>query len=303
MMDVDGRAAARTLGPVGVWTFTLDANPAAAAREAVAELDELGYGAVWIPEGRGSKEVLSHAAVLLDASDRIPVATGIANVWFRDPAAMASGARTLADAHPGRFVLGIGVSHAPTVERRVGVPYERPYSRMVEYLDGMETSKYPAGGAGGGPPLVLAALGPRMLRLAAGRAAGAHPYFVPVEHTARAREILGEDPLLAPEQAVVLETDPLRAREIARAYMGHYLKLPNYAGNLRRLGWSEEDLEGPSDALVDAIVAWGDEGAVAARVREHRDAGADHVSVQVLLEDPREIPIEGYRHLASALLD
>ncbi|HEX6262115.1 MAG TPA: TIGR03620 family F420-dependent LLM class oxidoreductase [Actinomycetota bacterium] len=302
-METDGRAAARALGRVGVWTFTLDANPAAAAREAVAELDELGYGAVWIPEGRGSKEVLSHAAVLLGASDRIPLATGIANIWFRDPAAMASGARTLADAFPGRFVLGVGVSHAPTVERRLGLAYERPYSRMVDYLDGMEAARYPAGGAGGAPPLVLAALGPRMLRLAAGRAAGAHPYFVSVEHTAQAREILGEAPLLAPEQAVVLETDPGRAREVARGYMGHYLKLPNYAGNLRRLGWSDDDVDGPSDALVDAIVAWGDEDAVVRRVREHLDAGADHVSVQVLLEDARAIPLDGYRRLAPALLD
>lgn len=301
-METDGRVAARALGRVGVWTFTLDANPAGATREAVAELENLGYGALWIPEGRGSKEALSHAALLLGASDRITVATGIANVWFRDPVAMASGARTLADGFPGRFVLGIGVSHAPTVERRVGLAYERPYSRMVEYLDGMEAARYPAEGAGGAPPLVLAALGPRMLRLAAERAAGAHPYFVPVEHTVRAREILGDGPLLAPEQAVVLETDPGRAREIARGYMGHYLKLPNYAGNLRRLGWSDEDLEGPSDALVDAIVAWGDEEAIVARVREHLEAGADHVSVQVLLEDARAIPVDGYRRLAPALL-
>lgn len=290
-MEIDGRTTARSLGQVGAWTFSLDANPIGAAREAVAELDELGYGAVWIPEGRGSKEALSHAALLLGASDRIVVATGIANIWFRDPVAMASGARTLADAFPGRFVLGIGVSHAPTVERRVGLAYERPYSRMVGYLDGMAAVRYPAEeGAGGPPPLVLAALGPRMLRLAAERAAGAHPYFVPVEHTARAREILGEGPLLAPEQAVVLETDLGRAREVARDSMRHYLELPNYAGNLRRLGWSDDDLEGPSNAL-------------AGRVREHLDAGADHVAVQVLLEDARAIPMEGYRRLAPALLD
>lgn len=295
-METDGRAVARSLGRVGVWTFTLDAHPA------VAELDDLGYGAVWIPEGRGSKEVLSHAAFLLGASDRILVASGIANIWFRDPVALASGARTLADAFPGRFVLGIGVSHAPTVERRLGLAYERPYSRMVEYLEGMEAARYPAPDAAGAPPLVLAALGPRMLRLAAERAAGAHPYFVPVDHTARARKILGDGPLLAPEQAVVLESDPEQAREVARGYMGHYLKLPNYAGNLRRLGWSDDDLEAPSDALVDAIVAWGDEDAIARRVREHFDAGADHVSVQVLLEDVRSIPIEGYRRLAPALL-
>jgi probable F420-dependent oxidoreductase len=296
-----GRDVAGRIGPVGVWTFALDRYPIGRSREAAAEIEDLGYPALWIPEGRGSKEVLSHAALLLGATARLVVATGIASIWARDPVAMSNGARTLEDAFPGRFVLGIGVSHRTSVDRRGALTYQRPYSRMRGYLDAMDATRYPTPDASE-PPRVLAALGPKMLRLAAERAAGAHPYFVPVEHTATARETLGPQALLAPEQAVVLEAEAGRARAVARAYMGHYLKLENYANNLLRLGWAEEDIRQPSDGLVDAIVAWGDPDAIRTRVRDHLDAGADHVSVQVLEEDPAALPLAGLRELAPALL-
>jgi probable F420-dependent oxidoreductase len=299
-----GRAVASTLGKVGVWSFAFDRNPVAVEQEAVAKVEELGYPALWIPEGLGSKDALTHASLLLAGGRRILVATGIASIWARDPVAMANGARALADAYPGRFVLGLGVSHRTSVDRRGALTYDRPFTRMRGYLESMDSARYPARDAVDPPPRVLAALGPRMLRLSAERAAGAHPYFVPVEHTASARETLGPDPLLAPEQAVVLDTDAGRARSIAREYMGHYLKLENYARNLLRLGWREDDIDqGGSDRLVDALVAWGDVDAIRKRVREHLDAGADHVSVQPLTEDLRVIPLPQLRELAPALLE
>lgn len=298
-----GREVAERLGPVGVWSFALDRHDIGRARDAAAEVEGLGFPALWIPEGLGSKEVLTHAALLLGGSGKLILATGIASIWARDPVAMANGARTVGDAFPGRFVLGIGVSHRRSVDRRGAARYEQPYARMRQYLEAMDAARYPALEAGPAPPRVLAALGPKMLRLAADRAAGAHPYFVPVEHTAFARETLGDEPLLAPEQAVVLRTDPRAARSIAREYMSHYLKLENYANNLLRLGWAEEDLAGGgSDALVDALVAWGDEDAIRARVRDHLEAGADHVSVQALAEDPAALPLDDLRALAPALL-
>ena len=293
---------ASTLGRVGVWSFAFDRNPVAAEQEAVAEIEELGFPALWIPEGLGSKDALTHASLLLAGGRRMVVATGIASIWARDPVAMANGARALADAYPGRFVLGVGVSHRTTVDRRGAFTYRRPLSRMREYLESMDSARYPVRDGVEPPPRVLAALGPGMLRLSAERAAGAHPYFVPVEHTAAAREALGPGPLLAPEQAVVLETDSVRARSIAREYMGHYLKLENYARNLMRLGWAEDDITGASDALVDAVVAWGDVDAIRSRVHQHLDAGADHVSVQPLTEDPGTIPLKQLRELAPALL-
>jgi probable F420-dependent oxidoreductase len=300
---VTGRELAARLGPVGVWTFALERRGIAEERRILAELEGLGFPVTWIPEGLGSKDVLSHAALLLAGTGRIAVATGIASIWARDPLAMATGARTLAEAFPDRFVLGIGVSHRTSVDRRGAVRYERPFERMVAYLDAMDAARYPARPVPNFPPIVLAALGPRMLRLAAERTVGAHPYFVPVDHTARARDALGPEPFLGPEQAVVLDADRERARAVAREYMGHYLKLENYARNLIRLGWDEGELaDGASDRLVDAIVAWGDADTIRARVREHLDAGADHVSVQVLVSDPTEMPLAQLRELAPALL-
>ena len=289
------------LGPVGVWTFHLDLQPVPRARELVAELEALGFGAVWIPEAMG-RDPMVHATLLLEASERIVLATGIANIWNRSALAMSAAHRTLTSAFPERFLLGLGVSHGPMVEGFLGEQYERPLAKMRAYLDAMDAAPYMADAPAVGPQRVLAALGPKMLRLAAERAAGAHPYFVPVDHTAMARKALGQGPLLCVEQAVVLETDPDRARAIARAHMAIYLTLPNYTNNLRRMGFGEDDLDGGgSDKLVDAIVAWGDVDAVVRRVQAHHAAGADHVCIQVLGPTPRDVPLAQWRTLAPAL--
>jgi probable F420-dependent oxidoreductase len=283
---LDGRRLAARLGRLGVWSGILNQLPAADEQAFARQIEALGLKALWYPEGAGGKEAFSHAAVLLAGTERLVIASGIANIWARDPMAMANGARTLGQAYPGRFVLGIGVSHAPAVASRGG-RYERPFQHMQAYLEAMQSA--PFGGPVGSEPVpwVLAALGPRMLRLSAERALGAHPYFVPVEHTVQARKTLGPEPLLAVEQAVVFETSAERAREVARGYTRRYLASENYANNLRRLGWGDADLAGDgSDKLVDAVVAWGDLDQIAARVREHLTAGADHVCVQVLTSQP-----------------
>ena len=297
-----GRALAKRLGRVGVWNFALQRLSAADARAAMREYERLGYPTVWIPESVGSKEVFAHAGIILGGSERAVVAPGIASIYARDPMAMANGARAIAEAFPGRFVLGIGVSHAPSVATRGGT-YGKPIEAMTEYLDAMAAAQY-AGPAGSETvPLVLAALGPRMLELAAQRADGAHPYFVPVEHTPMAREALGPEPCLAVEQTAVLSTDADEARRIGRAFARHYLALPNYANNLRRLGWSDEDIaNGGSDALLDAVIAWGDVDAIVARVRAHLDGGADHVCVQLRADSSADPALAGYAELASALL-
>ncbi len=216
--------------------------------------------------------------------------------------AMAAGQRTLCEAFPGRFLLGIGISHRPTVEGTRGHVYGPPLAEMRAYLDAMDAAPYDSLRAAE-EPRVLAALGPKMLELARDRAIGAHPYFVPVEHTRRAREILGPGPLLAPELAVVLERDPERAREIARRHTVPYLARENYTNNLRRLGYSDEDFaHGGSDRLVDALVGWGSLNDVVGRVQAHLEAGADHVCIQVLPSDPAAIPRREWRELAAALL-
>ncbi len=290
------------IGRVGIWTFQLELQPAVRAQEAASEIEELGYGAIWIPEALG-KEAFAHAGLLLAATRRIPVATGIANIWARDAVTMAAAQKTLAEAYPERFLLGLGVSHAPLVEGVRGHRYEQPLAAMGAYLDAMDAAPFMGCPPPANPPRVLAALGPKMLALAARRSRGAHPYFVPVEHTARARQTLGMGPLLAPEQAVILEPSPSTARAIARQHMARYLALPNYTNNLRRLGFDDRDLAGGgSDRLVDAIVAWGDAEAIVTRVRAHHDAGADHVSIQVLDPDPRALPRRQWRELAGPLL-
>lgn len=294
-----GREAAARLHSWGVWSAQLHWQPAPRAREIVARLEALGAGAIWIGEAT-SKEALSHATLLLGAGRRIAVATGIANIWGRDPLTMSNGGRTIEEAFPGRFVLGLGVSHPGLVELR-GRRYDRPLSQMRAYLEAMDRAPY-AGVPAEPPPRVLAALGPRMISLAREMAAGVHSYFVPVEHTVRAREILGPEPLLAPEQAAVLETDRSVARDVARAYMATYTALPNYVNNLRRFGWSDRDLAGGgSDRLTEALVAWGDTEAIVRRVREHHEAGADHVAVRVLTSDPADLPLERVSDLAAAL--
>lgn len=290
------------LGRVGIWTFALDLQPIARAREVAAELEELGYGAVWVPDAVG-RDPLVHAALLLGGTDRIPIGTGIAQIYGRDPMTMTGGWKTISEAFPGRFVLGLGVSHQPMVEGLRGQTYGPPLTAMREYLERMDTAMYVAAEPTEPPRRVLAALGPKMLALAAERADGAHPYNVPPEHTARAREILGPAKLLAPEQAVLLETDPVEARRIGREHMAIYLGLPNYMNNLRRFGITDDDIaDGGSDRLVDMVVAWGDVDAVRARVQAHLDAGADHVAVQVLTPERGTLPLDDWRKLAPALL-
>ena len=290
------------IGRVGIWTFQLDLQPAARAQEAAAELESLGYGAIWVPEAIG-REAFTNAGLLLAGTRRIAIATGIANIWARDAMAAAAAHQTLTEAYPDRFVLGIGVSHRPMVETIRGHRYDRPLSAMRAYLDAMDAAIFVAAPPTTAPARVLGALHPKMLALAAERSDGAHPYFVPPEHTARARGILGAGRFLAPEQAVVLETDPAVARTVARTHMATYLTLPNYVRNLKTLGFTDADVaDGGSDRLVDAIVAWGDVDAIVARVRAHHDAGADHVCVQVLDPDLRALPMPQWRRLAPALL-
>ena len=288
------------LGRVGLWTFQLDLQPAPVARDTAAELEALGYPALWVPEAVG-RDPMVNCALLLGATERLVLGTGIASIWSRDAMAMAASHHSLSEAYPDRFLLGLGVSHQPMVDFVKGHHYDKPLSKMSAYLDAMDAAIYVAPKAEH-PRRVLAALGPKMLQLAATKAQGAHPYFVPVEHTSVAREALGEGPLLCPEQAVVLDTDPESARAAARLHMATYLTLPNYTNNLRRLGWGDDDLDGGgSDALVDAIVAWGDEDAIVARVQDHLDRGADHVAVQVLDASPSALPLPQWRALAPAL--
>jgi probable F420-dependent oxidoreductase len=300
-MGTDGAAAREQLGRVGVWLGALGRTPWAEAAAAARRIEDLGYGALWISETPAAREPLAHAALLLGATERIPVATGIASIWSRDALAARNGALALAEAHPGRFALGLGVSHAPAVQLR-GQEYFKPLTAMRAYLDAFDAAPWQGAAPPQAPPVLLAALRPRMLELARDRTAGAHPYFTPVEHTAIARERLGAGPVLAPEVSIALEADAGAARERARSFMQLYLQLPNYTNNLRDLGWSDADLAGGgSDALVDAIVGWGDVDAVAARVRAHLDAGADHVCVQPVGTDVAGAVAELER-LAPALL-
>jgi probable F420-dependent oxidoreductase len=289
------------LGRTGIWTGQLDLQPAGRAQEVAVELEELGYPALWIPEAVG-REVTTHAAVLLAATDRLVVATGVANIFNRLPHVAAAAQRLLADTSGGRFLLGLGVSHAPMVEGLLGQSWDKPLARMRDYLDGMDNAFSISPAPPEAPPRILAALGPRMLELASDRAWGAHTYFVPVEHAPVAREALGDGPMLLVEQAVVLSEDPDVARSAARKHMAIYLTLPNYVNNLRRLGWDDDDLSGGgSDKLVDAIVAWGSLDDIVARVTDHHEGGADHVCVQVLEEDVTALPLPAWRELAPAL--
>jgi probable F420-dependent oxidoreductase len=222
---------------------------------------------------------------------RLAFATGIANLYARDAMAMKAVAHTVGELCGGRFVLGIGVSHAHLVAGVRGHEYGKPLATMRAYLDAMEKALYRAIEPPAPVPIVLAALRPRMLTLAAERTQGAHPYFVPPEHTARAREILGKDRILAPEQKVLLCNDPAKARAVARANMRIYTSLPNYQNNLRWLGFSDADFDGGgSDRLVDAIVAWGDEDSIRRRIQAHFDAGADHVCIQPLHPEGKPVP-------------
>jgi probable F420-dependent oxidoreductase len=292
---------AMNLGRVGIWAF-LDGPPADELADIAAEIESLGYGTLWMPETVG-RDPFVLAEMLLAATSTLVVATGIASIYARDPLAMSSASKTLAEAHPGRFVLGLGVSHASMVEGIRGKEYRSPLTTMREYLDGIDNAFYSAPAPEPPATRLLAALGPRMLDLARERADGAHPYFVPPEHTARARDTLGAGPLLAPEQTVVLSSDLDEARRIARGFASSYLSLPNYANNLRRLGYTDDEIEGLDDRVIDATVAIGDSDTIGRRVREHLDAGADHVCIQVLAHEHGTTPRAAWRELAAALVD
>jgi probable F420-dependent oxidoreductase len=293
-------AVRRLLGRVGVWTFAFDAVPAETVRGAAAEIDDMGYPALWVPEGGRSREIFAHLSLLLSATERITVCSGIANATARHPEAMAGGARTLADAFGDRVVLGIGIGHQYTAGRR-GQEWTDPVGRMESYLDVMDEA--PMGPEPAAPVRrLVAALGPRMLDVAATRALGAHTYFVPVDHTARARTALGPEPVLAVEQTMVCSTDRSSARALARTWAGGYLELPNYANNWKRLGFGDDIAGGGSDRLIDAGIAWGSVPTLASRVREHLDAGADHVCSQVIADDDADVRLSDLGELSDALL-
>lgn len=286
---------------VGMWDYHLNYHDADKVRAWAAELEDLGVASIWVGEAL-FREPFTLAGLLLSATKRMVVATGIANIWVRDAFATTAAQLTLAEAYPGRFLLGLGVSHAGLVEGLRGHNYNKPLTQMREYLDGMDKAweAYKAVKPQERPPRVIAALGPRMMELAAERTDGAHTYFVPPEHTERARQILGPNSLLVPEQAVVLEEDTGKARQIARAHVRRYLPLPNYTRNLRRFGFEDDDFVGPgSDRLVDAIVAHGDLATITQRVQEHLDAGASSVCLQVLAHDRHIFPIQTWRQVAA----
>ncbi len=294
-MGTEGGAlvAGMNLGRVGIWARDLWRDRAEAI-ELAAELDELGYGTLWFPNGAGMFERVRD---LLDSTRRTAVATGIASIWTHTPTETTTAHAEISRAHPGRFMLGLGVSHAHVVDRDAPGRYSRPLTRMRAYLDALDAMPAPMPAA----ERMLAALGPQMLALARDRSAGAHPYLGTAEHTRRARAVLGEGPLLASELAVVLETDPSRARAVAQQHLAYYLRAPNYTNNWLRLGFTVEEVEGGSDRLVDAVVARGDAGAIRERVAEHHRAGADHVCLQVLNAEGAGLPHREWRTLAAEL--
>ncbi len=283
-------------GRIGVFAGPLNGQPASVQREFVREMERLGYGSLWYGESL-AREAFGQGAIYLAATERLVIASGIANIWARDAAAMANGGRTLAEAWPGRFILGIGVSHSPSVRMR-GHEYARPYSAMHEYVDAMAGSPW-RGPAAEMPPIVLAALGPRMVGLAGDRTAGAYTYFTTSAHVRQVRGILGPEPFLAADLPVVLAPDLASARAIGDRHLSYYLGSANYRNNLLRLGWPESELEEPgSDELFRAIVAWGDLDGIAAGVRDRFEAGADQVVLNLVAADPSTAPLAELRQLA-----
>ena len=270
-----------SLGKLGIWRSVTQLDG-----DLAREVENLGYGAIWLgasPDGK-----LEIVDELLDATDHIVVATGIVNMWKDDAATVGESYHRIAARHPGRFLLGVGIGHPEATQ-----VYQKPYDKIIEYLDGLDKAEVP------GADVALAALGPKVLKVSAERTAGAHPYLTTPAHTREARAVLGEGVLLAPEQTLYLGTDPREARRIGRQFVKRYLALRNYVSNLRRLGWTAEDVEGEcSDALIDALVLHGDADTIAAGVTAHLDAGADHVCIQVLNDDP----VPAYRAVAQVLL-
>ena len=289
------------IGRFGVWTRT-DGLEIGETAEFAQRVESLGYGALWIPDAFG-RDPFAHAAWLFAHTSRLVVATGVVNIHLREPLATACAQRALHDQSGGRFLLGLGVSHGTVIEGMLGKPYPRPVPSMRAYLDAMEAATWWGPELSGDPPIVLAALGPLMLELAGERTLGAHPFFAPPENTKRSRAILGAKPWLCPEQKLLLETDPVRARKRARQAMAGPLRMPNYRRNLMRCGFEEHELDnGGNDRVVDAVVAWGDLDALVQRVQDHLDAGASHVCIQPLDSDDSSRPsIELLEALAPRL--
>ena len=286
--------AAPDLGKVGIWSLELRFRDASEANDVAAELDELGFGALWIPGGIDG-EVLPDVAQRLSATKRMVIATGILNLWKHEPTDVAAWYKGLSDDHKNRVMLGIGISHGPII----GEAWAKPIAKTRSFLDGLEASGMEM------DHTCLAALGPKMMALSGERTAGAHPYLVSPEHTAEARAILGPDKLLMPEQGVIMEEDPVKARELGLQALTHYRLLPNYRNNWKRLGFTEDEIENVSDRLFDALFAWGGTDKIVDRVKAHHDAGADHVCLQVIAggtggEFSDVLP--KWRELAAALL-
>jgi probable F420-dependent oxidoreductase len=283
------------LGPLGIWSRELRFGDPTQAVEAAAELEELGFGALWVPDLGGP--VFEAVERLLGATGRVVVATGILNVWMHDAAEVAAAQSDLERRFPGRFLLGLGIGHAALVDDGHPGRYSRPLTTMRRYLDALDAA------SAVGQPRVLAALAPKMLALAAERASGVHPYLVPVEHTRLVRSMLGPGPLLAQELSVVLGDDLGECRGLARRDLEGYLALPNYTNTWRRLGFSDSDLaDGGSDRLVEALYALGPPDRIAERVAEYREAGADHVCLRVVVEDPfgsEQLPLDAWRELGA----
>ena len=283
------------LSGVGVWSHHLRYGEPAQSAEAAAELEDLGFTALWIPDVGGP--VLDSVDHLLESTKHTVIATGILNLWMHEPSDVAASYASLTKTHGERFLLGIGCSHAPLVDAKEPGRFRKPLAATGSFLDALDAAEQPV-------PVenrVIGALGPKMLELSATRTRGAHPYLGTPEHTRQAREVLGDGPLLLPEQTVVLTENRADARAIGTDWLRAYLTLPNYANRLSRSGFSQDDLDSVSDRLFDAIIAWGNEDAIVQRVGEHKQAGADHVCVQVLTADPQQFPRDQWRRLAEVL--
>ena len=295
-------------GKIGIWTHQLDGVPSERAREAANEIEEMGFGAIWIPETAG-RDPFVHSGLLLSATQKIVLATGIASIYSRDALAMASATRTLSEAFADRFLLGVGVSHGPFVEVIRGHTWEKPLENLSNYIENLKKAPFWAYRPEKEAPICIGALGPKALKLAADSTWGAHPYNVTADHTLMAREIMGEGAFLAPMVAVILETDPSKARELARKDLTIYLDLPNYRNNLLRIGFTEEDVSGGgSNRLLDAIRPWGDIQTISSKITEHFDAGANHVCVQLVVDQTEQdkfqngLPMQQWQSLAESLL-